>query len=248
MSLNKFKVYISIPAYDGKMAIETGMSLLNNIRVLEKAGYQCKIDSVLGDCYIENARNKLCKSFLASDADNMIFVDNDLSFDNNAILKLLSRPVDIIGGAYPFRNPNKPEYPVSIVLDDNDIPVGDPKSGIIKANFVPTGLMRITRKALETMKDDEWLEEPTREGDTQTYRFFRQGLGFGIGLPDIDGKKDMRWIGEDVFFCTDANNKGIQVWCDPRIAFEHFGKFGTKGCFHEYLIKNGTNEERQKAA
>jgi hypothetical protein len=244
MSLNKFKVYISIPAYDGKMALETGMSLLNNIRVLEKAGYECFIDSVLGDCYIENARNKLCKSFLMSNCENMVFVDNDLSFDNNAILKLLSRPVDIIGGAYPYRDPKKSTFPVSIMLDENAIPVGDPAHGIIKAHFVPTGLMRITRAALEAMKDENWLEQPSNKEETPTYRFFRQGLGFAIGLD----KEDKRWIGEDVFFCSDANRKGIQVWCDPRIAFEHFGKIGTKGCYHEYLLKNGVSEEDKKKA
>jgi hypothetical protein len=104
--------------------------------------------------------------------------------------------------------------------------------------------MRITRKALETMKDEDWLEFPTREGETPTYRFFRKGLGFGIGLEP----GDKRWIGEDVFFCTDANRKGIQVWCDPRIAFEHFGKIGTKGCYHEYLLGNGIPKDEMKKA
>jgi len=241
MSLDKFKVYISIPAYTGNVALETCMSLLNNIRVMEKAGYDCFIDSVPGDCYIENARNKLCKSFLASSAQNMIFVDADLSFDNNAMLKLLSKPVDIIGGAYPYRDPERSEkYPVNIMLDADGVPVGNAAFGILKAFHVPTGLMRITRNALEKMKDEEWKDE------TATYRFFRQGLGKSIGLD----KDDIRWTGEDVFFCNDACRKGIQVWCDPRIAFEHFGKTGTKGCLHEFMLKNGrpADSEIEKAA
>ncbi len=240
MSNSPNLVYISIPAYNGNVALECSLSLLNNIRTLERNGYVVFVDTVPGDCYIENARNKLCKSFLASAAENMIFVDNDLSFDDQSMLKLLKRPVEIIGGAYPYRDPKKKAYPCQIMLDADNVPIGDPRFGIVKAHFVPTGLLRISRSALEKMKDERWKDSD------EIYRFFRQGMY--LWDTTEEDKKDQRWYGEDVFFCLDANRKGVQVWLEPRIAFEHFGKAGTKGCYHEWLLENGIPEEEKKAA
>ena len=229
MSSSRFKVFLALTAYDSRCDVLTMISVVNNMETLRKAGYEPSLTVQIGDCYIDQARNKLCQKFLGSDCDNMIFIDNDLQFDGDAMLKLMKAPenVQIVGGAYPYRNPNQEGWPIDIMVDENKVPVGDRVAGLIKCGHVPTGLMRISRKALEKMKDEGWKDQDGM------YKFFRTGMLY-------KDRGDMRWWGEDVFFCKDANEKGVQVWCEPRINFSHIGRHGTFGNYDEWLKKNST--------
>ena len=184
----------------------------------------------MGDCYIDNARNKLVTLFLGSDCTDMIFVDNDLSFDNDAMLKLLKLPCQVVGGAYPYRGEQE-GYPVSIKQDAKGTPIGNVDLGIIETTHIPTGLMRIRRDVFTILRE----KHPEIIDDKNEYKYFRTGLLF------VD-QGDRRYYGEDVSFCKICCDAGIKVWCEPRITFGHIGRTGKIGNFDTYLRANATQK------
>jgi hypothetical protein len=80
--------------------------------------------------------------------------------------------------------------------------------------------------------------------DKKEYHFFLTGFMFGsrgfiFPFDPAKNKEDLRWYGEDVFFCELCNRSGIQVWCEPRITFGHIGRTGRIGNFAQYMGKGG---------
>lgn len=235
-STREKRVFIGVTAYDATVKAQCMLSLFNNIKYLELRGWEVEMTCQLGDCYVCQARNHLVNKFWKeSKAPDFIFVDNDLQFSNDAMYKLLTAPsfVEIIGGSYPYRNPLQEGFPISPILDENQVPVGDRQHGILKCDHIPTGLMRITRSALDKMKDEKFVD------DKGEYKWFRTGQLY------LE-KGDNRWWGEDVFFCKDAIEKGVTVWCEPRIDFGHIGFYTSTGNFDQYLRKGGAVQQRDK--
>jgi hypothetical protein len=236
-SSRKTKLFIALLAYDSRTDILNMLSILNNIKTTELADYEVKLHVQMGDCYVDQARNHCVHDFMKSDCDEFLFVDNDLSFDADAMVRLLKLPVDIVGGAYPYRG-DQEGFPCSINLDENNIPVVNKELGIIKAAHVPTGMLRIKRCVFEKLKEMHGEKIKDNKGE---YHYFMTGFLFGErGFLFDKSIPDDRWYGEDVFFCEFCNRSGIQVWCEPRITFGHIGRTGRIGNFAQYIGKGGT--------
>jgi hypothetical protein len=169
---------------------------------------------------------------MKSDCTDMIFIDNDLSFENDAMITLLKLPCQVVGAAYPYRA-DQDGYPVDMCLDENKLPIGNKELGLIECKHVPTGLMRIRRDALDKFQK----EYPKIKDKAGMYHYFRNGLLY------LDGEGDENYYGEDVYFCMQCRKIGIKVWCYPKMTLAHIGTFGKIGNYHEYLLGN---EKREK--
>lgn len=218
------KIFIAVPAYDEKIAVLGMYSIFSAIKLLEAAGHQVTLNAQLGCCYLDQARNHIVKSFLATDCTHLLFVDSDIAFDGDSALKLLNHDVQVIGGAYPYRSEDKEGFPVDICLNKDGIPIGDREKGILECLHVPTGLMLIRRDVFDILTK----KFPDNVETTGELFHFRTGLLF------ID-EGDRNYYGEDVYFCRICNRAGIRVYCEPRINFSHIGTLHKKGNFDTYL-------------
>jgi hypothetical protein len=231
----KRKVFIGLTAYDQKIYVLGMMSILNNIKNLEANGFEVSLNAQMGDCYLDQTRNHIVKTFLASDCTDLIFVDNDLSFDSDAMLKLMTKPVQIIGAAYPYRSQDKDGFPIAVHVHENLEFAGNKELGIIDCKFVPTGLLRINRSVFATLKE-KYPKNVDAKGELQ---FFRTGLLF-------EDEGDNRWFGEDVYFCEISKRVGIINWCEPTIGCCHIGQLNKTGRLSDYLRAGGTVETELK--
>ncbi|MCK9519601.1 MAG: hypothetical protein M0R74_11340 [Dehalococcoidia bacterium] len=203
-------------------------SIFMNIRELEKAGHETNLLFQLGDPYIDQARNHIVHAFLKTNYTDLIFVDTDLSFDSDAMLKLMRNDVGVVGGAYPYRSETTDGFPVKIKIDENKFPVTDYEKGLVECDFVPTGFMRINRSVFGKIYE----KYPERIDDTGEIKFFTTGQ---LHLNDCDN----RWWGEDVYFCKVCNDIGIKVYCEPMINFVHIGTLHKKGHYGNVLQNGG---------
>jgi hypothetical protein len=261
MKKPKRSILIGIPAYDSKVCVNTMVSLFNNINSLQLKGYDVSFTAQIKGAYLDLNRNKIVKQFMDGDFTDLLFIDADIAFEYDAMIKIMEQPVDVIGGVYPYREIDDNGFPVDIKLDRNNYPVTDFKLKLIESEHIPTGFMRITRKALETIAE----HYPHLVDDKGVYQFFATGqtamyedtvlrlvneLRKYRGLPN-DGSVnvdvehpfagiDNRYFGEDVWFCKLCNACGIKVYCDPTIEFIHFGTLPKRGRFSDYLKENGT--------
>ena len=87
------KTIIGIPAHDGKIAVDTAENL-----ILCKDLYGGVI-WVKHCCFASLARNSIAKTFLATDADRLLFIDTDIIFDRKQMEALLNHDdADIVAG------------------------------------------------------------------------------------------------------------------------------------------------------
>lgn len=147
--------------------------------------------------YIHDARNKSAQLALDEGADYLMFIDSDMQFPPDGIQRLLDRKKDIIGGLYYRRQ--APHLPT--INEKNgkllQIPHEFPTEHPFKIFSVATGFLLVKTDVLRKI-GAPW---------------------FGFGK--FHGKE----MGEDVFFCWKANQKGYEVWCDPTIPLGHVGEY-----------------------
>lgn len=221
------KVFIAIPAYDGKMAVGTAMALISNINELHAAGIKAQVKSEEGNCYITTARNSLTRMFLETDCTELIFVDTDMWFEDKAMLKILQWDKDIVCGVYPKKK-DEPDYTARpFINDETGKLISDPLNGLIELDAGPTGLMRIKREVIETLiKKNPHLEYATNDGK-QEFDLFECVL------------KDKVWWGEDYAFCHKAREQGFRIFAEADIEFCHIGNKKWYGNFKKHIIEKG---------
>ena len=221
------KVLISVPAYDGKIGLGGMMSL---VRAWENTKAVCdslEVGGLAGCCYIAHARNIISNAFMNGNCDELIFLDADIAFDPDALRKIIAINEPVVGGAYPYRNKNK-GWPCKIITDANKIPVGDKVRGIIEAEMIPTGFMKIQRGVFEKLQElhPDWkmttdIDAPN--GKSSLWDYFQTGR---IAEENND------WYGEDTAFCYFCRKAGFKLWIEPRIDFIHGD---VPGNYDEYL-------------
>lgn len=215
------KLFIAVPAYDSKPCVDFMHSLTDTLPLLERLGIEATVTYHCKDAYVHRARNTLARKFLASDATDLLFIDSDMGWDFKSVPRLLTRPYEFVGGAYPFKQDNE-DYPVSILSNAHGTPLVDPATGCIAAAMLPTGFWRLRRSVFEKMEPNcDWYWD----NGEKTVAFFE--------TPIVDHE----WIGEDPWFCRKWLSIGGQIWCDPNIDFTHVGTKEWTGNYHEFLLR-----------
>jgi hypothetical protein len=200
---------IAIPAYTGLVHLSTMRSLMADTIELVKRGDIFTLVDDIGNALIADSRGVIATKFWESDADCLVFVDSDVTWQAGALLKLVDAPVDLCAGVYPNR-----KDPISYPLHYLDKPElwADPETGLLEVKSVATGFLKLSRacigKMIEAYPDKHYY---TAERDKQFYPLFDHVFEDGY-----------KW-GEDYSFCIRWRKIGGQVWIDPEITMGHVG-------------------------
>lgn len=224
------KLAIAIPTIDGSIRSECVMSLMAASRLLHERRIETEL-LIVADCpYLPTARNTLVAMFLRDpDATDLLFVDADVGFDATAVLRLLDRPEGIVAGVYPLKR--DPQGWPCVMKTQDGVPLG--RDGVIEADFVPTGFMRIKRRVFELLADHypalQYADSVVQTLGDGTLRAAWDFFAMGIE------PRTQRWTTEDYAFCQRWRDIGGTVWIDPNITFHHIGRKAYVGNFQEYL-------------
>ena len=236
----KPKVYVATPCYD-MMRIETCVSLIDMFSTLGRHGVECKFKSVKTSL-VTHGRNLLTCGFLNSGFDYMLFVDADVEFKPEAVMRMLVPKKDII--CTPYRVKNKPEameYAVKF-KDPKDIKILP--WDIAEIEEGPAGLMLIHRRVFEGLMNKRPnlkinFDEATRKkmneeiGTTEDavamymYNFWDTTFNLDTG----------EWKGEDLSFCALATDSGFKIYANLDSETTHHGSYGWKGRFGDFLVQ-----------
>lgn len=216
------KIFLAIPTRDGSVHLDTTRCLLDaHIDALIR-GWALDIhDSITNP--ISSARNLLLAEFLASDCDDLVWIDWDIAWGKGQLMELIDYPVDFVGAVPPHRN-DTGTFPVRWDSSDTHIRT-DPATGLIKIEGMPMAFVRIKRCAVEEMVAAYPHLEYHHPGapNDSAWRLFSF---------DLIGRGE--WS-EDMMFCRRFREIGGEVWCDPTIQFSHIGPKRFVGSIHEYL-------------
>ena len=212
-------LFIATPSLDGQVSVHYTGALVRTMALLARQGRHAEIGFEIGNSLIADARNKLVSRFLASDASDLVFIDSDLSWSAEDLLRLLSHPQPFVAGVYQRKSRTKIDFAVkfgpAISMD---------AGGLMEVERVGTGFMRLRRDALERMiaAHPEWrLRNPSVPDDPNFHALFDTTI--------VDGQ----FIGEDFTFCDRWRALGGRVLVDPSINFAHHGS----AAFDEPLLK-----------
>ena len=107
LSKNKVCLYILTPHYGGMCYVNFMNSLIDTIRKLTDLGIDLHIEGCNNDSLISRARNNLvAKAMTNPNTTHILFIDNDITWDTDSILKLLVANKPIVGGIYPLKQYN----------------------------------------------------------------------------------------------------------------------------------------------
>lgn len=216
------EVFVAVTSGDRKVFIETAESVLKNTHVLRDHGHKVKVYFNFNDCQISRSRNLCSQLFLKSNADKMISVDWDIGFDDDAMLKLVSRNVDWVTGQYPQKIKDLERYSCCIKTDEGGYPVV--KDGLMQATMTAIGFSCLTRKVF----DDIIASGQVKMDHTGLYNFT------DIGMIEPDNNN---WYGEDVALCNRWARTGGEMWIEPDINFTHTGLVQFTGNMHRHFLQ-----------
>jgi hypothetical protein len=196
-------------------------SLAKTLVHLAQLSIRCWMQQVVGNSNLPRARNELVASFLASDYTDLLFIDDDMGWQANDVVRLLASPRAVIGGIGCKKVMCADTDPQKWCLRTLGGQIRQDDMGAIEVEAVGTGFLKIERSVFERMQliHPEWkrrgwpnMPAPTRE---QYYEFFRFSH---------EGEEE---FGEDIGFCREYRSMGGTIWIDPTIKLIHVGE-------HEY--------------
>lgn len=223
-TLSGRKLFVAIPAYDGKLNIKTAFALAQLMPKAMQLGVSIYLSDLSNCSIITMARNALVNEFLKTDATELLFIDADVVVKPDDVLRLMAQSgdKDITAGAYPRRAKDQ-KFFADLYLDGN----GDLEfdGSLMRVKRVGTGFMLIQRHVIEQMiaAHPEWSYE-NKNTDEQLSAVF----DFQI----VDGK----YVGEDYLFCDRATQMGFTVHIDVDISLPHVGQETFERNFREDVV------------
>lgn len=211
-------VMLATPAYDSPDASYM-FSLQASRMALQEAGIPACYLLLSGNCHVDDSRNSIVREFLASECTDLVFLDADVSWEADSLVKLCQielKPCDIVGGVYPYRRNGVTDIPV-LQLSEEERQKSPARDGLVEVAGLPTGFMRISRPVLETLAG----KAP----------HFRNKAGVSIPLIFERTIKDGVRYGGDIGFCLKVRSLGGRCYAAAEIRLGHVTKSIRWGSF-----------------
>ena len=225
------KIFVAIPAYDHKISLKSAISLARLAQKVGEHGIEIAIGSICGCSVVSKARNLLVEEFLNTDCTDLLFIDSDINFEPDDVLRLLAWATNygIVAGVPRTRKPNG-NYIITLDHGDDNLLDLD-EMGVVKAKRVATAFMMVQRQVFTTLRDahPEWRYRDDNTGN-DIYAFFDF-------LVTPQG-----YVGEDYLFCDRAREAGFEVRVDPTIKLGHMGVMEYHGDFGKDAIYTDKKE------
>lgn len=194
------------------------------VPAVEAAGWVHSMVQTIDVPYISAARASMLRAALDEKADAIVFLDYDVAYRPQDMVKLLETEGDVVAGTYRAKIDDEQymgalEYePVSFV----------PKvraDGAIASKLVPAGFLKITKEAVHDFMTSypELCYGPLYHASVDIFNH---------------GVHDRVWYGEDYSFSLRWKQRGGQIWTVPDMDIDHHGKDGKvyKGNLHQFLL------------
>ena len=193
-----------------------------------------------GDALITRARASLISQFLDDPgATHLLFIDADIGFDPEQVLRLIQSGADMSAAVYPIKRidwdkvkrtieiarPNPAAAALQYVLEVDDPNAVIEQAGFVKVRYAGTGFLMVRRQALERIcahypqlkfKRDHSIDAAT----VSENRF---------ALFECMIAEDGTYLSEDFAFCKRWTDMGGEIWADLKSKLTHVGPMAFHG-------------------
>lgn len=204
-------------------------ALERTIPQIEAEGWEEGYAQEIGCCYISHAMSKMTRRALDAGADVLVYLDYDLSWEPEDLIKLIKVDADVVAGCYRYKK-DEIEYMGFLDVDQPDYMPKVRADGCIEGHMAPSGFLKVTRAAI---------------------RLFMKAypeLLYGVPeSPHVDlfnhGAIEGLWYGQDYAFSIRWRKMGEKLWICPDLNITHHnGEKSYPGNLHQYLLKKPNKE------
>ena len=246
------KLFLSTPCYGGLCLEQFAISVIKLQILLIKEGIQLYIDTTENESLVHRARNVSVGRFMQkNDADYFMFIDADVHFEPEAVVRLLRSGHDISVACYPKKyvdwnqaaeaakkgdTRNMAMLSASLVVNfgAQTCQITD---GFISILDGPTGFMMIKREALEKMHVQ--YPELNCKNDHQNRDFDEYCAVFDCMIDPVS----KRYLSEDYAFCRRWQQMGGTIHADVTTTLGHVGNLPFNGQLSERLRDQKVSKE-----
>lgn len=233
---------------DGKVEMELMDSMISLYLKCQAKKIPITHVNIAGCSLISKGRTDLANGFYYnSDISHFLFIDSDLKFNADDIIKMYESDKDIIAGTYVKKGLNWDKIKKDVLLQKNLSPedllvnsgeyalhnlTGKKGDKIMKAEFVSTGMLMIKRNVftkLQMYMDKEFYYF----GGKKYYTYFETML-HPVG-------DRLFYLSEDFAFCKRADFAGFDINVLMDCNTTHYGRFAYKGNLKKYIDNNGNS-------
>lgn len=212
-------------------------ALEKSIPVLDAAGIEHSYVTEIGNPYISAARSIMLRKALDAQPDCIVFIDHDLSWRPEDLVRLIKNKDPVACGTYRFKTPEEERYMATIFTEKDGKPVVR-EDGLIKADRVPAGFLKVTTDAVNRFMN-HYPDLCYGPRYRLSVDLFNHGAHNGI------------WWGEDYAFSRRWHEMGGDIWMIPDLELTHWSDIGAPyvGNYHEFLLRQpgGKNDLSAKA-
>ena len=238
MTSNKERsILVVTPAYGGLAYVGYISGLLKLERLCREKNIKIDYEFCYNESLIPRARNTLAGLFYnKTDYTHLLFLDADIQFNEEDIIKMLDYDKPLVGGVYPKKSINWEKITelvnknneneltceniqagvrdsVVILLEDLTINLND---DFIETRYAGTGILLIQRIVLDKMREsfpNDAYTQVRKEGTTEYFRYFDTEL------------KDGKYLSEDYWFCDRWRQLGGKVYIYTKFRCKHWGTY-----------------------
>ena len=247
--LRKERLFIAPPCYGGMLTEAYFRSMVRTLTFFNQHQIPVAFGTIANESLVTRARNVLVAYFLQSNYTRLLFIDADIEFQVEDVLKLVAHNKDVCVGAYPKKGVNWQRIREAVMtngaapMDDRSIAASGSdyainfkfvnadlkqiaiENGVIKLHDGATGFMMIKREAIDKMivayPELKYNNDLNTPPDLQDF--------FYAFFDTMIDPKDRRYLSEDYTFSRRWQDIGGEIWLDPSISLNHYGSFNFQG-------------------
>ena len=238
------KLFLSTPCYGG-LCLEPYLTSILRLQILlMKERVELLLDTTENESLVHRARNVSVGRFMQkTDADYFMFVDADVHFDPESVVRLLHSGHDISVACYPKkivmwdqakerieggdnRNPAMLASSLVVNFGAQTRPI---ENGFVEILDGPTGFMMIKRDVFTRMQ--ERFPDLNCMNDHQNRDFDTYHACFDCMIDPVT----RRYLSEDYAFCRRWQQMGGRIFADVHTTLGHVGNLPFSGCLDDRL-------------
>ena len=237
--IRKSNIFFATPCYGGQITDQYFLSVFRLTQELIKYNINFRITTLRNESLVPRARNILNAMFLeAKECTHLMFIDADIEFEPESVIRMLAMDKDLITGAYPKKT-LPVDYAINLKFADKEKTQVKVDMGAVEVLDASTGFWLMKREVVERMIE-AYPELFYLNDSSIDPKFNQYCYSFFDTIHDPD---DNRYLSEDYTFCRRWQKIGGQIWLDPNTKLNHVGSYTFEGdvnkIFNWEAVKGG---------
>ena len=246
------KIFIGTPCYGGMITADYFKSCMQLVALAASKKIELQFGTIGNESLITRARNTLVQLFMDGDYTHLLFIDSDIGFNPETVIRMLEYDKDVVTGIYPRKtidwikvkkrlkeNPDMAEDELLAASLQYNLNVKNPDKILLQNGFIevmdgPTGFMLIKRDVFVRMANvypelkfvpDQHINQ-SHDNEFDYHKTSDWNYTF---FDTMIEPKTRRYLSEDYAFCRLWQNMGGKIYADILSGMTHYGNYAFKG-------------------